>query len=268
MPYSSWTGGSGSFFSLSEGLTNQQVLDIVHDDEGFMWVATELGLNRFAGKAFKPYYASKKKDGNTVNSNEINTLLHDDNKLYIGTRADGLNVLDLKTNKFSYYVHDPADPKSIATNDITDMIRARDGGLWLATYHQGIQYFDPVSKEFQHFNRSNLPGFPENSIWSLAEDRKGMLYVGHVKEGLTILDPVRRSLKQLTYQNSGAEFPDNEVKVLFCDQYGNIWIGTRKGLAVYHTASGQLKHISLASSSKNANEPFIYAIQEIGGNFG
>jgi len=253
------------FFSLPEGLTNQQVLDIVHDDEGFMWVATELGLNRFAGKSFKPYYASKKKDGHTVNSNEINTLLHDDKKLYIGTRADGLNVLDLKTNKFSYYVHDPADPKSIATNDITDMIRARDGGLWLATYHQGIQHFDPVRKEFQHFNRSNLPGFPENSIWSLAEDRKGMLYVGHVKEGMTILDPVRRSLKHLTYQNSGAELPDNEVKVLFCDQYDNIWIGTRKGLAVYHTSSGQLKHISLSASSKNGNEPFIYAIREFGG---
>lgn len=48
---------SAHFFSLQDGLSNQQVLDIVHDDEGFMWVATELGLNRYAGKSFKSYYA-------------------------------------------------------------------------------------------------------------------------------------------------------------------------------------------------------------------
>ena len=61
------------FFSLQDGLTNQQVLDIVHDDEGFMWIASELGLNRYAGKSFKSYYAADKPDGLTVNSNEINT---------------------------------------------------------------------------------------------------------------------------------------------------------------------------------------------------
>ncbi|MDM1292692.1 response regulator [Sphingobacterium sp. N143] len=252
------------FFSLEDGLTNEQVLDVVHDDNGFMWVATELGLNRFAGKAFKSYYAAEKQDGQSVNSNEINTLLYTDKKLYIGTRSNGLNVLDLNTNKFTYYLHDPADPKSIATNDITDMIKAKDGTLWLATYHQGIQHFDPAKKEFSRFNKKNLVGLPENSIWSLAEDGSGMLYIGHVKEGLTILDPKHRSLKRLTSRNTTGQLPNNEVKVLFCDRFDNIWIGTRKGLAVYHAASGQLKHIPLLKSSKNGNEPFVYAIKEIG----
>ncbi|MDF2474618.1 MAG: hypothetical protein K0S24_101 [Sphingobacterium sp.] len=252
------------FFSLQDGLTNQQVLDIVHDDDGFMWVATELGLNRFAGKAFKSYYASEKQDGHSVNSNEINTLLYDDRKLYIGTRSNGLNVLDLTTNRFTYYLHNPTDAKSIATNDITDMIKAKDGKLWLATYHQGLQHFDPIKKEFSHLNKKNLPGFPENSIWSLAEDQKGMLYVGHVKEGLTILDPIRRSVKRFTHQNTAGELPDNEVKALHCDRFNNIWIGTRKGLAVYHSSSGRLLRIPLAGSSKNRNEPFVYAVKEIG----
>lgn len=252
------------FFSLEDGLTNRQVLDIVHDDEGFMWIATELGLNRYAGKAFKSYYASEKQNGLTVNSNEINTLLYDDNKLYIGTRANGLNVLDLKTNLFSYYLHDPANPKSIATNDITAMIKGRDGNLWLATYHQGIQYFDTRKREFRHFNKKNMPRLPENSIWSLVEDSKGVLYVGHVNEGMTLIDPISRSLRRFTKQNTDGQLPDNEVKVLYTDRYDNIWIGTRKGLAVYHATTGQLQRIPLAGSSKNRSEPFVYAIREIG----
>ncbi len=252
------------FFSLQDGLSNQQVLDIVHDDEGFMWVATELGLNRYAGKSFKSYYAAAKQEGLSINSNEINTLLYADKKVYIGTRSNGLNVLDLRTNRFSYYTHDPANPKSIATNDITDMIEGKDGKLWLATYHQGVQHFDPLSGEFSYFNKKNLPALPENSIWSLAEDQKRMLYIGHVNEGLTLLDPIGRSLKRFTNQNTCGQLPDNEVKVLFCDQSGNMWIGTRKGLAVYHPASGKLQRIPLAGFTKNGNEPFVYAIKEIG----
>jgi Signal transduction histidine kinase len=252
------------FFSLQDGLSNQQVLDIVHDDEGFIWIATELGLNRFAGKAFKSYYASEKQDGFSINSNEINTLLYDDKKIYIGTRANGLNVLDLKTNKFSYYTHDSNNPKSIATNDITDMIKGADGNLWLATYHQGIQHFDIAKKEFSYFNKKNVPCLPENSIWSLAEDRKRTLYIGHVNEGVTILDPISQSVKRLTYDNTKGQLPDNEVKVLLCDRFDNIWIGTRKGLAIYCPSTGRIQHITLVGSSKNGNEPFVYAIKEIG----
>lgn len=252
------------FFSLQDGLSNQQVLDIVHDDEGFMWIATELGLNRYAGKSFKSYYAADRQEGLSINSNEINTLLYADKKVYIGTRSNGLNVLDLRTNRFSYYTHDPTNPKSIATNDITDMIEGQDGKLWLATYHQGVQHFDPVTGEFSHFNKKNLPGLPENSIWSLAEDQKRMLYIGHVNEGLTLLDPIAHSLKRFTNKNTSGQLPDNEVKVLFCDQAGNMWIGTRKGLAVYHPASGKLQRIPLAGLTKNGNEPFVYAIKEIG----
>ncbi|RKE55862.1 hybrid sensor histidine kinase/response regulator transcription factor [Sphingobacterium detergens] len=251
------------FFSLQDGLSNQQVLDIVHDDEGFTWVATELGLNRFAGKSFKSYYASESQDGLSLNSNEINTLLFDDRKLYIGTRSNGLNVLDLNSNTFSYYLHDPKNPKSIATNDITDLIKSKDGTLWLATYHQGVQHFDPQKKVFTPINKKNLPQLPENSIWSLAEDKRRTLYIGHVNAGLTILDPVRRSVRQLTSLNTNYRLPDNEVKALFCDRYDNIWIGTRKGLAVYHPLTGRLQFIPLARLTKGKTEPFVYSIKEI-----
>ena len=250
------------FFSIQDGLTNQQVLDIVHDDEGFTWIATELGLNRFAGKSFKPHYASEQQNGLSLNSNEINTLLYDNRKLYIGTRSNGLNVFDLDSHKFSYYLHDPHNPKSIATNDITAMIKSHDGTLWLATYHQGLQHFDPVKKEFSYFNKSRLPELPENSIWCLVEDRRKMLYIGHVNEGVSIFDPTRRAVCRLTQENTKGVLPDNEVKVLYCDQWNNIWIGTRKGLAVFHPSTGKLVRISLGGTAKNGVEPFVYAIKE------
>lgn len=250
-----------TFLSLQEGLSNQQVLDIAHDDDGFVWIATELGLNRFASNSFVTYYKGEQADGHSINSNEINTLLYDRGQLYIGTRANGLNVLDVKQNKFSYYQHDPKDRNSIATNDITDIVKNRDGKLWLATYHQGLQLFDPVKQSFVSYNKKKLPALPENSIWALAEDAQGLVYIGHVNKGLTIFNPQNLDIQHLDGPMAG--LPDPEIKALFCDQDNNIWIGTRKGLAVYHPKTKRIQHIPLAAQSKNHREPFIYSITAV-----
>ncbi|WP_440827328.1 two-component regulator propeller domain-containing protein [Pedobacter sp. 22163] len=258
-------GGKTRYLSLQEGLSSQQVIDLTHDKFGYVWIATELGLNRFASNSFKQYYKSEKADGFSVNSNEINTLYYNNDQLYIGTRASGLNILDMKTNRFSYYLHDPKDKNSIATNDITDIIKAKNDKIWLATYHRGVQRFDPVSKKFERFNKLNIPALAENSIWALAEDHNGLLYIGHVNKGISILNSQNKDVKLLTSESTNGLLPDNEVRSLFCDSKNNIWIGTRKGLAVYHPLSKSIQKISLASQSKNGDEPFVHAIKEING---
>jgi len=253
------------YLSLQEGLSSQQVLDVAHDKNGFVWIATELGLNRFASNSFKQYFKSEKADGLSINSNEINTLLYDNDQLYIGTRANGLNVLDMKTNRFSYYLHDRNNAHSIATNDITDIIKGKSGKLWLATYHQGVQRFDPLKQQFEHFNRENIPSLPENSVWTLAEDKQGLLYIGHVRKGLSIFNTKNQTVEVLDTQNTKGILPDNEVKALFCDSKNNIWIGTRRGLAIYNPFTKRIRQISLADKARNGVEPFVYAIKEIKG---
>ncbi|WP_437920385.1 two-component regulator propeller domain-containing protein [Sphingobacterium sp. LRF_L2] len=252
------------YLGLQDGLSNQQVLDVVHDDQGFVWIATELGLNRFASNSFKTYYESEKQDGTSVNSSEINTLFYDDHKLYVGTRSNGLNVLDLQTNHFSYFLHHPEDKNSIATNDITDIIKSKDGHLWLTTYHQGVQRFNPDNKRFETFNKKKIPTLPENSCWTLVEDESGLLYIGHVNEGMSIFNRTQNRLENLNVENTKSALPNNEVKALFCDRKGNIWIGTRKGIAVYSPYTKSIQFIPLAGQAKNQVEPFVYSIKEVG----
>ena len=40
---------------IEQGLSNNYVVGITQDKAGFMWFATESGLNRFDGKEFKIY---------------------------------------------------------------------------------------------------------------------------------------------------------------------------------------------------------------------
>src|SRR5690606_9288123 len=125
--------------SLEQGISNINALSVVQDDQGFIWVATELGLNRFSGNSFMHYYKSEHVDGISVNSNEINKLLYDDGHIYLGKIAKGLNIFHNQKGVFTYFTHEINDKNSIRTNDITDMIKGIDEHILLSTYHRGIQ---------------------------------------------------------------------------------------------------------------------------------
>ena len=48
-------------WGLDEGLSQGEVYAMIRDVNGFLWVATPFGLNRFDGSSFKKYYADKNK---------------------------------------------------------------------------------------------------------------------------------------------------------------------------------------------------------------
>ena len=76
-------------YTASNGLASSTVYDIVQDKDGFIWMATLNGLNRFDGQRFITYTIN---DG--LNSNSITSLLvGDKGELYIGNHEKGINVL-------------------------------------------------------------------------------------------------------------------------------------------------------------------------------
>ena len=69
-------------YGVSEGLSQSTVTSVAEDDEGYIWIGTLNGLNRFDGKEFKQFYAN---DGTGLNSSFIQSLLFYKGVLYVGT---------------------------------------------------------------------------------------------------------------------------------------------------------------------------------------
>ena len=91
-----------------EGLSNNNVLSIAQDKQGYLWFATEEGLNKFDGVHFISYYKDIP-DKLHITGNELNCLLDDpiDSILWIGTQRAGLNAYNYSNNTFTIYKHDP-----------------------------------------------------------------------------------------------------------------------------------------------------------------
>lgn len=228
---------------IEQGLSNNYVISITQDKQGFLWFATEEGLNKFDGTRFITYYKNDlSQNSQGITGNELNRVYADTKRpvIWIATQRDGLNAYNYNEQTFTAYLHDPENPHSLITNDVTDISPStqHDDGLWISTYYRGIEYLDISSGQFTHYNKSTVPGLSSEQIWTVLDGGDGNLYIGHVGGGFSILSPKDKSVRN--YQNEPGNpmsLPGNDVYCTIKDTNGNIWLGTNNGLALFNAAN-------------------------------
>ena len=89
--------------SNEAGLSQVTVQAIYEDSQGFMWIGTQDGLNRYDGYHFK-VFKNNPTNKNSISSNNINCITEDvDGQLYIGTQTSGLSVYNRYSEIFTNY---------------------------------------------------------------------------------------------------------------------------------------------------------------------
>ena len=255
------------YLTIEEGLSNNYVVSITQDKKGFVWIATEYGLNRFDGKNFKHF--TKRSDGYfaTISGNELNKLFYDeeDDILWIATQREGLNSFDCTTETFQEFKH-TIDSNTIIGNDITHISGATNGNLWLSSYYNGVDHYDKEEKKFTHYNQSTLPNLISNKVWTVEEDKEhGLLFIGHVNEGLSVVSLKTKSIETYAYdpldENS---LPGNDVRSILIDSNNNVWIGTNNGLALYNPIKKNFTNFNYNKQNESSLAGnLIYSIKEL-----
>ncbi len=214
------------------GLSSTQITDVTQDKRHRLWVATEEGLCRFDGNRFVTY--CKTEDG--LLANELNCVLDDptDNSLWIGTQREGLSRYYYDKGQFVNYVAaEKTDGTSLSANDVTSISLSCDSTIWVSTYWGGVNRYERQTDSFVHYNTSTVKGLPSNQTWT-AKEYDGMLYVGHVYDGLSVIDLKKKTARN--YRHADGDPTSLPAQQVFCierDSHGNMWIGTANGLALF-----------------------------------
>ncbi|MDR0659025.1 MAG: response regulator, partial [Mediterranea sp.] len=236
------------------------------DKKGALWFATEEGLNKLDGIRFTPYYKEENPGRQSITGNELNCLLDDpvDPVLWIGTQRAGLNAYNYINNTFASYKHDENDQESLITDDITRIAAASDGNIWICTYWKGIDYFNKQTGKFTHYNTETVQGFASNHVWTAVDGGNGLLYIGHVHNGFSILSVNDKKARNFRNDPQDANsLPGNEVSCVYKDKSGNIWVGTNKGLALFNPEAENF--ISFNDGKKNLSY-HVYDIRQMDNN--
>ena len=224
--------------STDEGLSQTRVIQIVQDDQGFMWFGSQYGLNRYDGYTFKVF---KHEPGRTSSLSGvfIYSLFKDrTGTLWVGC-DEFLDKFDPVTETFTHYRIDTTGAQG-ETVPVTDISQDHTGRLWLST-SRGLYRFDPsTGRIIRHrHDPNNLFSLSSDRIRTTGEDREGTFWVG-TSEGLDAFDrDTEKVTLHVSLQNlSGTSFYE--------DRFGVFWIFqiTGGGLAVFDRKTNTLTHYS------------------------
>ncbi|PPT90371.1 GGDEF domain-containing protein [Xanthomonas theicola] len=127
-------------FGLDEGLSQLSINALQSDDQGFLWIATQEGLNRFDGHLFRAYrHELGASDRQSLLSSSIDSLAFEarGTRLWLGTNDAGLEVIELAT----WRRHRLGVAEGLSHNRVMAILVDPQGGAWLGT-ERGIDRVD------------------------------------------------------------------------------------------------------------------------------
>ncbi len=236
--------------TTAQGLTNNNVNDLLQDRLGLIWFATEDGLNRYDGYELRTLRHIPG-DENSLADNSIWTLLEDrSGRIWLGTKSGIVHCYDPSTETFSKW---ELKINSVKDNTVTTIYEHSQGAIWVGTYRGGLYRLDPVAGKIAHWSSTpqNPTTLSSDYVTSIAEDQTGDIWIG-TYHGLNRL-PLRskgdsaRFIRYFADKGNPHTLSDDIVWNLTkseCDP-GIIWIGTAEGLTVCRPETGLFTQIRI-----------------------
>lgn len=217
--------------SVEDGLSQSAVNCMTQDRDGYIWLGTQDGLNRYDGHEFTVYRHSER-DSSTLSENYVTCILEDSaGSLWIGTYNGGVNRFDKSLGKFSHFFHDPAGGAGPGGNIIMDIKEDQSGNLWLASWGAGLDRYDPAHGAWTHFSHdpADPSSLSDNRIRALLVDREGSVWLCTFS-GVDQYLPAGRGFRHYRHDPADPGSLSDDIVVSACeDDGGDLWFGTADG---------------------------------------
>lgn len=249
--------------SIRNGLSNNVVLAFYQDKQGFMWIGTHDGLNKFDGYKFT-VYKKKEHNSNSLSDNITRSITEDDHgNLWIGTNNGGLNKYDKKKNIFKHYIYNPKDNDAKSMDSpINSVVITEDDKIWFSTDKLGLIQFDAKTEKFKAFTyqSGNPNSINSNTILTLIINKKGQLLIG-TEKGLSIYNAKNNTFENNTFDNISDE--PVEITKIYEQSDDNYWLGSSIGLIKFNPENKLYENYEIVKSNvPNPDQNRILGIVE------
>ena len=230
-------GQTGKFYSPDKDLSNSLINQIYQDKRGFIWIATENGLNKFDGTKFTIYKHSPV-DTTSLKNNYVRSIFEDSSGNFWVGCINGLMKYDWATNSFlEIKMHKEG---KVVSPHVTCIMESRNGDIWLATSGQGL--FMMKKDPEKYLAESVLAKSLNSSYLNLVfEDSNRNLWIGTEYNGINLYIPATGEIKSFVVPGG---ISSNNISSIAEDSLGNIFVGTlTQGLNKYDKQAGVLRQV-------------------------
>jgi ligand-binding sensor domain-containing protein len=229
-----------------DGLSNHWLYGMVQDSQGFVWIGTNLGLNRYDGYNFK-VYRHDPNDSTSLLDDQVQVPFVDrSGRLWVGNVGGMISLFHPGRQNFRHYsvpgLFKPERPGSGANILYHD----DNGALWISGKGLGLNIFDPVSGNSRHFDLPGIfPGYPEadsinyNSVYQVYKAPDGIFWLA-TANGLYTFIPSSGQFTYFRYTPVSARLSrlDFFNKILPDGERG-LWLSAWGGGVIYFDIASQ-----------------------------
>ncbi|NYE63776.1 ligand-binding sensor domain-containing protein/signal transduction histidine kinase [Duganella sp. 1224] len=219
--------------SVEQGVTQETVNSIVQDRQGYIWLGTQSGLNRYDGYRLTAFKNDPANPQSLLDS-YIQTLYEDAaGHLWVGSRG-GLDRYDAVTQAFTHV---------LSGVPVSSIVSDGKQGLWLGT-NDGLQHLDLASGQLRLLRHADgdQDSINDDRVTALARDANGNLWVGTVR-GLDLLAAAETRFRHIGPQDGR---PENSLTALSIGPDGVLWAGALRGVQAWRLQGQSAERLALA----------------------
>ncbi|MBK8701236.1 MAG: hypothetical protein IPN29_17530 [Saprospiraceae bacterium] len=243
-----------SQLTVNDGLSQGMIFDILQTRDGFIWIASKDGLNRYDGSRFE-IFSPDPFNPFAIGGSEVQALFEDSRGWLWISLPDGIDIYDPGSG---YFFHIKHKNKSIPSQFVTE---SSDGVVWLANNHELIkitphkeqlkqaikQRSANIEVAYKSISLKSASGWSGSELMALnLHFTKGKKLLIGTNHGLFSIDPDSELIVP--------EIParDHKVSYISENRAGEILIGTYKNENHYWSLISKGKVFQKISPMRNA----------------
>ncbi|MCU6771932.1 Sensor protein evgS precursor [uncultured Bacteroides sp.] len=223
-------------YTTGDHISSSLINNIYQDKRGFIWIATEYGLNKFDGNRFT-LYTHDENDSTSICNNYSRVVYEDMNdNIWIGTVA-GMMKYNSDENNFMnvrLYING-----KITIPHISDILERKNGEIWATTSNQGLFKIDTENNTGSCINEIRRTGIYK--VNTIIEDNDGIIWIGTEDHGVITYDTHNNKIDKV--QLPGVE--NCNITSMTLNANGDIYIATfTKGLYIFNKGKNSIDKIT------------------------
>ncbi len=235
-------------------LSIEHIRTLYEDNDGTIWIgcgspfpgddiAQKPGglykLDRNTGEI--THFQHMEGDEHSLADNRVRAIFEDSRgTFWIGTAGDGLHIMNREKGTFQRLPYDPKNPEKLsrppvkndfnyADDHITFITEDVDGFIWIGTFCNGLNRYNPTTKTVEHFgeNEQASHNIVYDNLWAFTKTRDNLLWVcvWSPNNMRPFMYKISVTSNRINHANTGVSVRDIKE-----DADGNLWLGTRNGL--------------------------------------
>ncbi len=229
------------------GVCSDFVRDCCEDNEGYMWIGTFNGLNRYDKRTgeFMHFEADLNNSESLIHSSIWRIVKDAQGTLWIGTYFGGVNYFNPEYEIYTRFEASTEESKGLSSPIVGHMLEDKEHNLWIATEGGGLNKYDRKKNSFQWFQHSSDPNsISENNVKALYYDSdKELLWVGTHLGGLNKLNMKTGRFTRYAYIKDDPQGIPSDIIRDIVPYKDSLVVATQNGVCLFNPVDGRCRQL-------------------------